>query len=146
MSEVMIYTDGACEGNPGPGGWAAVIDEDGERRELTGGERQTTNNRMELMAVIKALESLARPSTVRVVTDSQYVAKGMQSWIHGWRRKGWKTASGAPVKNRDLWEALDQQASRHQVRWEWVKGHDGHLENELADTLAKEAIQELLDR
>jgi ribonuclease HI len=146
MSEVMIYTDGACEGNPGPGGWAAVIDEDGERRELSGGERQTTNNRMELMAVIKALESLARPSTVRVVTDSQYVAKGMQSWIHGWRRKGWKTASGAPVKNRDLWEALDQQASRHQVRWEWVKGHDGHLENELADTLAKEAIQELLDR
>ena len=145
MKDVVIYTDGACEGNPGPGGYAAVIDAGGKRREVTGGERQTTNNRMELMAVIKALASLDAPSTVRVVTDSQYVAKGMQSWIHGWRRKGWKTASGAPVKNRDLWEKLDRAASPHKVSWEWVKGHDGHPENELADTLAKEAIREVLD-
>lgn len=140
MNEVVIYTDGACTGNPGPGGWAAVIDEAGERRELTGGEPQTTNNRMELMAVIRGLASLERASVVRVVTDSQYVAKGMTSWIHGWRRKGWKTASGAPVKNRDLWEELDRVAGDHKVTWEWVKGHDGHPENERADALARDAI------
>ncbi len=145
MNEVVIYTDGSCAGNPGPGGYAAIIDEDGERREITGGEPQTTNNRMELMAVIKALASLTEPSTVRVVTDSQYVAKGMKSWIHGWRRKGWKTASGAPVKNRDLWEELDRLASKHRMSWEWVRGHDGHPENELADTLAREAIADVLD-
>jgi len=145
MNEVVIYTDGSCAGNPGPGGYAAIIDEDGERREITGGEPQTTNNRMELMAVIKALASLPEPSTVRVVTDSQYVAKGMKSWIHGWRRKGWKTASGAPVKNRDLWEELDRLASKHRMSWEWVRGHDGHPENELADTLAREAIADVLD-
>ena len=142
MNEVVIYTDGSCSGNPGPGGWAAIVDEAGERREITGGEPQTTNNRMELMAVIKALASLDEPSTVRVVTDSQYVAKGMKSWIHGWRRKGWKTASGAPVKNRDLWEELDRLASKHRMSWEWVRGHDGHPENERADTLAREAIRE----
>ena len=145
MNEVVIYTDGACEGNPGPGGYAAIIDEDGERREITGGERQTTNNRMELMAVIKALAALDEPSIVRVVTDSQYVANGMKSWIHGWRRKGWKTASGAPVKNRDLWEELDRRASSHRMSWEWVRGHAGHLENERADALAREAIREVLD-
>ena len=145
MNEVVIYTDGSCSGNPGPGGWAAIVDEAGERREITGGEPQTTNNRMELMAVIKALASLDEPSTVRVVTDSQYVAKGMKSWIHGWRRKGWKTASGAPVKNRDLWEELDRLASPHRMSWEWVKGHDGHPENERADTLAREAIADVLD-
>lgn len=144
MSEVVIYTDGACEGNPGPGGWAAVIDENVQRRELTGGERQTTNNRMELTAVIRGLESLDGPSTVRIVTDSKYVADGMKSWIHGWKRKGWKTASGSPVKNRDLWEELDRLASHHQVSWEWVKGHGGHPENELADSLAKEAIRDVL--
>ena len=145
MNEVVIYTDGSCSGNPGPGGWAAIVDKAGERREITGGEPQTTNNRMELMAVIKALASLDEPSTVRVVTDSQYVAKGMKSWLHGWRRKGWKTASGAPVKNRDLWEELDRLASPHRMSWEWVKGHDGHPENERADTLAREAIADVLD-
>ena len=129
MNEVVIYTDGSCSGNPGPGGYAAIIDEAGERREITGGEPQTTNPRMELMAVIKALASLDEPSTVRVVTDSQYVAKGMKSWIHGWRRKGWKTASGTPVKNRDLWEELHRLASPHRMSWEWVKGHDGHPES-----------------
>ena len=142
MNEVVIYTDGSCTGNPGPGGYAAIIDEAGERREITGAERQTTNNRMELMAVIKALASIDEPSIVRVVTDSQYVAKGMKSWIHGWRRKGWKTASGAPVKNRDLWEELDRLANKHRMSWEWVRGHDGHPENERADTLAREAIRE----
>ena len=142
MNEVVIYTDGSCTGNPGPGGYAAIIDEADERREITGAERQTTNNRMELMAVIKALASIDEPSIVRVVTDSQYVAKGMKSWIHGWRRKGWKTASGAPVKNRDLWEELDRLANKHRMSWEWVRGHDGHPENERADTLAREAIRE----
>ncbi len=145
MNEVVIYTDGSCEGNPGPGGYAAIVDEDGERREITGGERRTTNNRMELMAVIRGLASLDEPSIVRVVTDSQYVAKGMKSWIHGWRRKGWKTASGAPVKNRDLWEELDRLASKHQMSWEWVRGHTGHPENERADALAREAIRNVLD-
>lgn len=144
MNEIVIYTDGSCEGNPGPGGWAAIVDEAGSRRELTGAEPQTTNNRMELMAIIKGLASVEQPSIVRVVTDSQYVVKGMQSWIHGWRRKGWKTASGAPVKNRDLWEELDRRASPHRVSWEWVRGHDGHPENERADTLAREAIRDVL--
>ncbi len=145
MNEVVIYTDGSCGGNPGPGGYAAIVDEDGERREITGGERHTTNNRMELIAVIRGLASLDEPSIVRVVTDSQYVAKGMKSWIHGWRRKGWKTASGAPVKNRDLWEELDRLAGPHRVSWEWVRGHDGHPENERADALAREAIREVLE-
>jgi len=145
MNEVVIYTDGSCAGNPGPGGYAAIVDANGERREITGGERHTTNNRMELLAVIRGLASLDEPSTVRVVTDSQYVAKGMKSWIHGWRRKGWKTASGAPVKNRDLWEELDRLASPHRVSWEWVRGHDGHPENERADALAREAIREVLE-
>ena len=145
MNEVVIYTDGSCSGNPGPGGYAAIVDANGERRELTGGERHTTNNRMELLAVIRGLASLDEPSIVRVVTDSQYVANGMQSWIHGWRLKGWKTASGAPVKNRDLWEELDRLASSHRVSWEWVRGHDGHPENERADALAREAIREVLE-
>lgn len=145
MKEVVIYTDGACEGNPGPGGFAAIVDADGGFREITGGERRTTNNRMELMAVIKGLASLEEPSSVRVVTDSQYVANGMKSWIHAWKRKGWKTASGAPVKNRDLWEELDRLASTHRVTWEWVRGHVGHPENEQADLLAKEAIRKVLE-
>jgi len=145
MNEVVIYTDGSCSGNPGPGGYAAIVDAKGDRRELTGGERHTTNNRMELLAVIRGLASLDEPSIVRVVTDSQYVTKGMKSWIHGWRRKGWKTTSGAPVKNRDLWEELDRLASKHQMSWEWVRGHDGHPENERADALAREAIREVLD-
>jgi ribonuclease HI len=142
MEEVTIYTDGACEGNPGPGGYAAIVDRKGRRREFTGSERQTTNNRMELMAVIAGLRSLEEPSSVKVVTDSQYVASGMKSWIHNWRRKGWKTASGTPVKNRDLWEELDELSRRHRVRWEWIRGHNGHPENERADTLARDAIRE----
>ncbi len=140
MKRVTIYTDGSCEGNPGPGGFAAIIEEEGETRDVTGGEPRTTNNRMELKAVIAGLAALEETSQVRIVTDSQYVAKGMTSWIHGWRRKGWKTASGSPVKNRELWEELDALAKRHRVQWEWVRGHDGHPGNERADTLAKEAV------
>jgi ribonuclease HI len=145
MEEIRVYTDGACEGNPGPGGYAAIIDKDGKRIEVKGGERQTTNNRMELLAVIAALRTLTEPSTVRVVTDSQYVAKGMTSWIHSWRRKGWKTSSGAPVKNRDLWEELDALAGKHRLRFEWIRGHNGHPENERADALAREAIRNLAE-
>lgn len=140
MKRVTIYTDGSCEGNPGPGGFAAIIEEEGETRDVTGGEPRTTNNRMELKAVIAGLAALEETSQVRIVTDSQYVAKGMTSWIHGWRRKGWKTASGSPVKNRELWEELYALAKRHRVQWEWVRGHDGHPGNERADTLAKEAV------
>ena len=143
MKEVTVFTDGACRDNPGPGGWAAIVDENGERRELHGAEAKTTNNRMELMAVIRALESLLQPSQVRVVTDSQYVALGMTRWIHSWRRKGWKTESGSPVKNRDLWQMLWDRAEKHRLTWEWVRGHDGHPENERVDALAKEAINEL---
>ncbi len=140
MKRVTIYTDGSCEGTPGPGGVAAHIAEECETRDVTGGEPRTTNNRMELKAVIAGLAALEETSQVRIVTDSQYVAKGMTSWIHGWRRKGWKTASGSPVKNRELWEELDALAKRHRVQWEWVRGHDGHPGNERADTLAKEAV------
>ena len=145
MNDVVIFTDGSCEGNPGPGGYAAIVQTGDETTEVTGGERETTNNRMELMAVIKGLQSLDEPAVVRIVTDSQYVAKGMTSWIHSWRRKGWKTSTGAPVKNRDLWEALDALSRKHRVTWEWVKGHAGHPENERADALAREAIREILD-
>lgn len=140
---MTIYSDGSCEGNPGPGGWAAIVDLEGERRELTGAEPKTTNNRMELSAVIAGLRSLAQPSNVRVVTDSQYVVKGMREWIHAWRRKGWRSASGSPVKNRDLWEELDGLARNHRVRWEWIRGHNGHPENERADALARQAIRDM---
>jgi ribonuclease HI len=143
MKKATIYTDGACQGNPGPGGYAAIIDEDGRRREVSGAEPKTTNNRMELTAVIRALESLAEPSRVHVVTDSQYVQLGMTRWIHSWQRKGWKTANKQPVKNRDLWQELLEQARRHQVSWEWIRGHVGHPENEEADALAKQAIADL---
>ena len=144
MTDAVVYTDGSCEGNPGPGGYAAIIVVDGDSREITGAEERTTNNRMELMAVIKGLEALEPESVVKVVTDSRYVSNGMTSWIHGWRRKGWKTASGAPVKNRDLWETLDALARSRRVSWEWVKAHAGHPENERADALAKEAIRDLM--
>jgi ribonuclease HI len=143
VDEVTIFTDGACEGNPGPGGYAAIIDRAGKRTELAGSEPQTTNNRMELLAVISALRSLLSPASVKVVTDSQYVANGMRSWIHNWKRKGWKTASGAPVKNRDLWEELDRLSRVHRLRWEWIRGHNGHPENERVDALAREAIREM---
>ncbi len=137
---VTIHTDGACSGNPGPGGWGAVLEWRGAEKELSGGESETTNNRMELMAAIAALEALKRPSRVRLVTDSTYVRDGVTKWIHGWKRNGWKTAAKKPVKNEDLWKRLDEAARRHEVTWEWVKGHAGHPENERADALARAAI------
>ena len=144
MKKVSIFTDGSCSGNPGPGGYAVIIEEDGIRRELTGGESQTTNNRMELRAVIEGLAALDEPSLVRVVTDSRYVANGMKSWIYTWRRKGWKTSAGTPVKNRDLWERLDKLSQTHEVSWEWVRGHNNHPENERADLLARQVAREFV--
>ncbi len=141
MEEVDIYTDGACSGNPGPGGWGAVLRAGGHEKEIWGGEPQTTNNRMELTAVIRALAELKRPVSARVHTDSQYVQKGISEWIHGWKARGWKTAAKEPVKNADLWRALDEAASVHQVKWLWVKGHAGHPENERADALARRGVE-----
>ena len=143
MEEVDIYTDGACSGNPGPGGWGAILRAGAHEKTLYGGEPATTNNRMELLAVIRALETLKRPSTVRVHTDSQYVQKGISEWIHGWKARGWKTAARAPVKNEDLWRALDAAQSTHQVEWIWVKGHAGHVDNERADALARQGVDEI---
>lgn len=140
---VEIFTDGACKGNPGPGGWGALLRYAGHEKQLHGGEWSTTNNRMELMAVIQALRALTRKSRVRITTDSQYVKNGITQWIHGWKRNGWKTAARQPVKNADLWRALDSEAARHDVEWAWVKGHSGHAENELADQLANRGIEEL---
>ena len=135
-----IYSDGACRGNPGPGGWGAIVRFNGFEKEIFGGEAATTNNRMELTAVIRALESLEQPSRVRVFTDSQYVQKGISEWIKGWKRKGWKTADKKPVKNEDLWRRLDELNAAHRVEWLWVRGHDGHPENERADALANRGI------
>lgn len=143
VKEVVLYTDGACEGNPGPGGYAAIVDNGTSRREIVGGERSTTNNRMELRAVIEALASLSDPTRVRVVTDSQYVVRGMTEWIHKWQKNGWKSSTKAPVKNQDLWEKLVAFSQKHTIRWEWVRGHNGHPENERVDKLAKNAIAEL---
>lgn len=142
MPELFAYTDGACSGNPGPGGWGALlIAREGEAvvrsRELNGGEAETTNNRMELLAAISALEALARPSAITIVTDSAYVKNGVTTWIHGWKRNGWRTADRKPVKNVDLWQRLDEAQRRHRVTWEWIKGHAGHPENERADELAR---------
>ncbi|MBY6068584.1 ribonuclease HI [Leisingera aquaemixtae] len=142
MPELFAYTDGACSGNPGPGGWGVLLRAmDGDtivkEKELSGGEAETTNNRMELLAAINALESLARPSTITVVTDSAYVKNGVTSWIFGWKKNGWKTSSKKPVKNVELWQRLDEAQRRHKVTWEWVKGHAGHPENERADELAR---------
>jgi len=137
---VEIYTDGACRGNPGPGGWGAILRLNGREKELCGGELATTNNRMELTAVIRALEALTRPSRVSVYTDSQYVQKGISEWIHSWKRRGWKTADKNPVKNEDLWRRLDELAAAHEVEWHWVRGHSGHPENERADELANRGI------
>ena len=134
---VRIYTDGACKGNPGPGGWGALLVFDGREKELFGGEAATTNNRMELTAVIRALEALTRACSVEVHTDSQYVKNGIEAWIHVWKRNGWKTADKKPVKNADLWQALDAARLGHNVTWTWVRGHAGHIENERVDVLAR---------
>lgn len=141
---VEIYTDGACRGNPGPGGWAATLQWEGHLRELSGAERETTNNRMELTAVIRALEALKRPMPVRVYTDSQYVRQGITEWMANWKKRDWRTADKKPVKNRDLWEALDAAAARHDIEWHWVKGHSGVPGNERVDALANAAIDALL--
>lgn len=137
MNDVDIYTDGACSGNPGPGGWGAVLLAGRHEKEIWGGEAQTTNNRMELMAVIQALDHLKRPVKARVHTDSQYVQKGISEWIHGWKARGWKTAAKTPVKNADLWQELERAAQRHDVQWIWVRGHAGNAGNERADALAR---------
>lgn len=146
MSEVTIYSDGACKGNPGPGGWGALLVADGHEKELHGGEPATTNNRMELTAVIRALESLKRPCEVAIYTDSQYVKNGIQSWIVNWKRNGWKTADRKPVKNAELWRELDELVARHRVAWHWVRGHAGHEGNERADALANRGVDEVLRR
>ncbi len=134
---VELFTDGACLGNPGPGGWAALLRYNGTEKEITGGESETTNNRMEMVAVIEGLKSLKHPCRVTVTTDSQYVQKGITEWIHNWKARGWRTASKKPVKNADLWQALDEIQARHDITWKWVRGHDGHAENERVDTLAR---------
>jgi len=140
---VMIYTDGSCLGNPGPGGWAAILVYGDAERELTGGEADTTNNRMELMAAIAALEALKRPVTCTITSDSVYLKDGITKWIHGWKKNGWMTAAKKPVKNRDLWERLDDALGRHDVRWSWVKGHAGHPMNERCDTLARSEAERI---
>ena len=136
MNEVEIFTDGACSGNPGPGGWGAIMRSKGVEKELSGGEKDSTNNRMEMMAVIVALESLTRPCAVKITTDSQYVMKGMMEWLPGWKKRNWKTAAKKPVKNVDLWKRMELAAQAHELEWEWVRGHQGHIENERADQLA----------
>lgn len=139
MDHVEIFTDGACSGNPGPGGWGTILRAKTSEKELSGGEKMTTNNRMEMMAVIAGLEALKRPCHVTITTDSQYVMKGMTEWLKGWKAKNWKTAARQPVKNADLWQRMDAAAQPHKIEWQWVRGHDGHPENERADQLAVDA-------
>jgi ribonuclease HI len=139
-TEVQIFTDGACSGNPGPGGWGAVLKFNGAEKELKGGESNTTNNRMELMAAISALEALKRDCTVKLYTDSNYLREGITKWIHRWRRNGWRTADKKPVKNAELWQRLDEALLNHRIQWHWVRGHAGHAENERADALAREGM------
>jgi ribonuclease HI len=140
MSEVTIYADGACKGNPGVGGWGALLTFGDREKEIFGGEKDTTNNRMELLAVIRALEALTRPCAAAIYVDSAYVKNGITDWIHGWKRNGWRTADKKPVKNADLWMELDRQAARHRLSWHWVKGHAGHAGNERADKLANKGV------
>jgi len=139
---VELFTDGACSGNPGPGGWGCILRFKGTEKELCGGEPGTTNNRMEMMAVIQGISALKRPCTIAVYTDSQYVQKGITEWIWGWKKRNWKTADNKPVKNADLWQQLDALAKTHEISWHWVKGHAGHAENERADALARQGLQE----
>jgi len=143
---VEIFTDGACKGNPGPGGWGALLRYQGKEKSLFGGELDTTNNRMEMMAVIEALRSLKRSCDVILTTDSVYVKNGITSWITGWKQKGWKTAAKKPVKNVDLWKQLDEECAKHTIDWHWVKGHSGHRENEIADELANQGVDQVLAR
>jgi len=140
---VEIYTDGACKGNPGPGGWGVLLRFNGTEKTLHGGEAHTTNNRMELMAAIKGLESLKRTCEIDLYTDSQYLRQGMMEWLHGWKKNGWRNAKKQPVKNADLWQLLDSLAVSHKIKWHWVKGHSGHIENDRADALANQGIEEL---
>ncbi|RJE89398.1 ribonuclease HI [Paracoccus onubensis] len=146
MTTLFAWTDGACSGNPGPGGWGVLLramegDRIVKQRELQGGEAATTNNRMELMAAISALEALTRPSEITVITDSAYVKNGVTQWLHGWKRNGWRTAGRKPVKNEELWRRLDEAQARHRVEWQWIKGHAGHAENERADELARAGME-----
>jgi len=142
LKEVEIFTDGACKGNPGPGGWGALMRSGGHEKELYGGDPHTTNNRMEMTAAIEALRALNQPCRVTLTTDSEYLRKGITEWLAGWKRRGWKTASRQPVKNADLWQTLDQLVAKHEIRWCWVKGHSGHPENERADQLANRGVEE----
>ncbi|MEZ5457245.1 MAG: ribonuclease HI [Lysobacteraceae bacterium] len=143
MKQVEIHTDGACSGNPGPGGWGVLLRFGAHERELAGGEPETTNNRMELMAAIEGLQALKEPCVVDLFTDSQYVQKGITEWLGGWQRRGWKTADNKPVKNADLWQKLDAARQRHRVQWHWVKGHAGHVDNERVDALARRAVEQI---
>lgn len=145
MKTIEIFTDGACKGNPGPGGWGALLRYGDHEKRLYGGELETTNNRMELTAAIEALKALKRSCNVELTTDSVYVKNGINQWLEGWKAKGWKTAAKKPVKNKDLWQALDEQVSKHRINWHWVKGHSGHPENEIADELANLGVEKVLN-
>ena len=145
LAEVDLFTDGACSGNPGPGGWGAILRFGDVEKELNGSEEQTTNNRMEMMAAIMAIEAVKRPCEIHLHTDSEYLRQGITTWIHGWKKRGWKTADKKPVKNVDLWQRLERAIETHDVKWHWVKGHSGHKENERADELARLAIRQLKD-
>lgn len=146
MTDVELYTDGACRGNPGPGGWGVLLRAKGKERELFGGERLTTNNRMEMMAAIEGLQALSRPCAVALYTDSEYLRRGIREWLPKWKTSGWRTSARKPVKNEDLWRRLEEATARHQVEWHWVKGHAGHPDNERADALANRGVDDILAR